>query len=83
MSEEKNGVEVLRPANPIDIPPEKVKAYAMLHRCSPQDAFGCLLAKDLLERLADAKTVDDIKIVVKVMVTSVVGDGSPPQKVRV
>lgn len=79
----KNDVAVVRPENPIDIAPEKVKAFAMLHRCSPQDAFGCLLAKDLLERLAEAQTVEDIKAVVKVLVTSVVGDGKPPERVKI
>ena len=72
---------IVKDSNPLNIRPEKVKAYAMLHRCSPQDAFGCLLAKDLLERLEEATTVDDLKAVVKVLVTSVVGDGSAPQKV--
>ncbi len=78
-----NGIAVIRSANPIDIAPEKVKAFSMLHRCSPQDAFGCLLAKDLLERLDESKTVDELRVVVRVLVTSVVGDGKPPERVRV
>ena len=72
-----------KPTNPIDIAPERVKIYSQLHRCSPQEAFGAMLAKDLLERLVKAATVDDMKVIVKVLVTSVIGDGNPPERVRV
>ena len=67
---------VVKDPNPINIPPEKVKVYSMLHKCTPQEAFGALLATDLLERLALAVTADDLKPIIKVLITSVIGDGS-------
>lgn len=82
MSQESE-VKKSRPKNPIDIDPKRVQAYALLHRLSPQDAFGSLLATDLLERLVEATTVDELKVVIKVLVTSVVGDGKPPERVKI
>ena len=75
MSEE---IKPVKPANPLDIPAEKVKVLSMLHKCSPQEAFAAILGKDLLERLDGALTVEELKPIIKVLVTSVVGDGTTP-----
>ena len=68
--------QTILPVNPTDIPLEKVKAYSIIHKCTPQEAFAALLSKKLLLLLETSSADEDIKAVVKVLVTSVVGDGS-------
>lgn len=64
-----------RPVNPTHIAPEKIKTFAMVHKLTPQESFATLLSKDLLERIDESTADDGLKAVVRVLVTSVIGDG--------
>lgn len=72
---EANGKQVVLEVDPKAIDPNKVKAYSIAHKMSPQDAYRTLLATDLLKRieLSDADTQG--KIVLRILVSMVVGEG--------
>lgn len=75
MVEEVNGKEVELESDPKAIDPNKVKAYALAHKLSPQDAYRTLLATDLLKRI-DLGTVDtQTKIVLRILVSIAIGEG--------
>jgi hypothetical protein len=61
--------------NPLDINPAKVKAFAMLHKKTPVEAYAILLGRDLLELLDKSSADDEIKTIVRILITSVIGDG--------
>lgn len=76
LKDEVNGKPVVTlEDDPKAIDPNKVKAYALTHKMSPQDAYRTLLATDLLKRI-DIGTADtQTKIVLRILISMVAGEG--------
>lgn len=76
MSEVKpvNGVVVLSD-DPTKIPDEVIKKYMVKHRAPAIDAFKDILSQDLLDRVKKLRCENDIKIILKILVQQVVGNG--------
>lgn len=70
-----NGKEILLEEDPKKIDPNKVKAYALVHKLSPQDAYRSLLANDLLKRINISNSDTQTKIVLRILTSMVVGEG--------
>lgn len=75
MVEETNNKEVLLEADPKAIDPNKIKAYALVHKMSPQDAYRTLLATDLLKRVEISNIDTQSKIVLRILISMVAGEG--------
>lgn len=69
---------IVKSDDPTKIPDDTIKKYMIKHRSTAMDAFKDLLSQDLLDRIKKSRAEKDVKIILKLLVQQVIGDGVKP-----